>query len=129
MRRSSGRGQFEPVVALVAVLAVTAGLVTYAETLSAVLPGEPERATAETALERVHAELRVAGVAYPGRLDRVTGSALDGWRMNVTLRTAEGSWQRGPDPSGGALRAQRRVSVRVAPGNLRPGRLAVVLWR
>jgi hypothetical protein len=129
MPLSSDRGQFEPVVALVAVLAVAAGLVTYADTLYAALPGEPERATAETALDRVHADLRVAGAAHPDRLDRVSGSAPGGWAMNVTLRTKAGSWQRGPDPPRGALRAQRRVSVRVAPGNLRPGRLTVVLWR
>ena len=129
MRRSSDRGQFEAVVALVAVLAVSAGLVAYAETLSTTLPGEPERATPETALDRVHRTLRVAGVAHPGRLDRALGVAPDCWRMNVTLRTREGRWTRGPEPPGESLRAGRRISVRVAPGTLRPGRLTVVLWR
>ncbi len=129
MRRSSGRGQFEAVVALVAVLAVSAGLVAYAGTLSTALPGDPERATAETALDRVHRTLRVAGVAQPDRLDRTPEVAPQGWRMNVTLRTREGRWTQGPDPPGEGLQSQRRISVRVAPGALRPGRLTVVLWR
>lgn len=129
MRRWSGRGQFEPVVALVAVLAVSAGLVTYADTLAGVLPGQRERATAETTLDRVEDELRVAGVVRPGRLDRATAVAPRGWQTNVSLRTAERSWQQGPVPPEDAPSAQRRVSVRVGPGALRPGRLTVVIWR
>ncbi|PSQ33527.1 hypothetical protein BRD09_00625 [Halobacteriales archaeon SW_10_68_16] len=129
MRRSSGRGQFEAVVALVAVLAVSAGLVAYAETLATALPGEPERATAETALDRVHRTLRVAGVARPDRLHRAGDVAPDGWRLNVTLSTRRGRWTRGPAPPDEGLCAGRRISVRVAPGELRPGRLRVVLWR
>lgn len=128
MRRSSGRGQFEPVVGLVAVLAVSAGLVAYADTLHRVLPDEIERETAETALDRVHDRLRIAGVAVPDRLDRAPAAAPSGWRMNVTLRTREGTWERGPAPPDDALRARRRVSVRVAPGRLEPGRLRVAVW-
>lgn len=129
MRRSSDRAQFEAVVALVAVLAVGAGLTVYAETLSGVMPGQPERETAETALDRVHAELRVAGVVDPDRLERSPNATPAGWQTNVTLRTRDRTWQHGPDSPEGAPRADRRVSIRVAPGNIDPARLTVVLWR
>jgi len=128
MRRSSDRGQFEPVVALVAVLAISAGLVTYADVLAGVLPGEADRETAETALDRVHDGLRVAGVSLPGRLNGTLDSAPDGWGINVTLRTRAGNWRAGPAPPEDGIRASRPVGVRVAPGRLRPGRLVVVVW-
>ncbi len=129
MRRSSDRAQFEAVVALVAVLAVGTGLTVYAETLSGAVPGEPERETAETALDRIHGELRVAGVVDPDRLGRAREATPDGWRTNLTIRTRHRTWQHGPDPPGGAPRADRRVSVRVGPGSLDPARLTVVVWR
>lgn len=129
MRSSSGRAQFEPIVAFAAVLAVSAGLVTYADTLGHVLPGDRDRETARTALDRVHDRLRIAGVIDPGRLDRSRAAVPEDWQANVTLRTREGEWQRGPDPPADSLEAKRRVSVRVAPSELRPGRLRVVIWR
>lgn len=129
MRRSSARGQFEPLVALAAVLAISAGLVTYADVLDRTLPDEQSRETARTTLDAVHDRLTVAGVIAPDRLDRVTVAAPDGWRMNVTLRTREGYWQRGAEPPGGGLEATRRVSVRVGPSELRSGTLRVVIWR
>jgi len=129
MRRSSGRAQFEAVVALVAVLAVGAGLTVYAETLSGVMPGEQQRETAETALDRVHDELRVAGVVDPDRLEEARNAIPPEWKTNVTLQTRDRTWQHGPGPPDGASRADRRVSVRVAPGNVNPARLTVVLWR
>lgn len=129
MQRSSDRGQFEAVVALVAVLAVGTGLTVYAETLSGVVPDEPERATAETALDHIHGELRVAGVVDPDRLERTRNVIPEGWKANATIRTRNRTWQHGPDPPEGAQRADRRVSVRVGPGDLDPARLTVVLWR
>ncbi|MEF8781874.1 MAG: hypothetical protein V5A39_03075 [Haloarculaceae archaeon] len=129
MRRSSDRGQFEPVVALAAVLAISAGLVTYADVLDRRLPGEQNRETARTTLDSVHDKLRVAGVIVPSRLDRAIAAAPDGWRVNLTLRTREGYWQRGPDPPGDGLAAERRVSVRVGPSKLSAGTLRVVIWR
>jgi len=129
MRRSSDRAQFEAVVALVAVLAVGTGLTVYAETLSGVVPEDPERETAETALDRIHAELRVAGVVDPDRLERAGNAAPGGWQTNVTIRTRGRTWQHGPGPPESAQRAARRVSVRVAQGDTDPARLTVVLWR
>jgi hypothetical protein len=129
MRRSSGRAQFEPVVALVAVLAVSAGLVTYADTLSGVLPGDRDRQTARTALDRVHDRLRVAGGVVPERLDRALAAVPEGWRAEVSLRSGGKDWQRGPDPPAENLSARRRVSVRLTGSEHEPGTLRVVLWR
>jgi hypothetical protein len=129
MRRSSGRGQFEPVVALAAVLAVSAGLVTYADTLDGVLPGDRDRETAATTLDRLHDRLRVAGVVVPDRLDRAVAAVPSGWQASVTLRTRQERWHRGPDPPADGLSAERRVSVRITGSSLEPGTLRVVLWR
>jgi hypothetical protein len=129
MRRWSGRGQFEPVVALVAVFAVSAGLVTYADTLEGVVPDDRDRRTATTTLDRVHDHLRVAGVVVPDRLDGALSAAPDGWQATVSLRTREGYWQRGPEPPSGGQVAQRRVSVRVTATDHDPGTLRVVVWR
>lgn len=128
MRRSSDRAQFEAIVGLVAVLAVGAGLTVYAETLTGVMPGEPERETAETALDRIHGELRTAGVIDPDRIQRASKATPEGWQTNVTIMTRDRTWQHGPDPPNRTQRAARRVSVRVAPGRIDPARLTVVLW-
>jgi len=129
MPRSSDRAQFEAVVALVAVFAVSTGLVIYADVLADVTPETIERASAETTLERVHGTLRVAGVTHPHRLKAAIENEPAGVAVNVTLQTDRGIWQRGPDPSSEAESARRRVSVRVGPGEIRPGRLTVVVWR
>jgi hypothetical protein len=129
MRRSSGRGQFEPVVALVAVLALSVGLVAYADTLEETLPGERAPETARIALDRIHDRLRVGGVAVPDRLDGALAGAPEGWQVNVTLETRDGTWQRGPDAPADGLRATRTVATRVGPSELHPGKLTVVLWR
>lgn len=129
MRPSSDRAQFEPVVALVAVLAVSAGLVAYADALGRTLPDGPDRETARIALDAVHDGLRVAGVALPGRLDEALRAVPDRWQANATLRTRAGSWHHGPPPPGDGMEAQRRVSVKVGPSDLRPGKLRVVVWQ
>jgi hypothetical protein len=129
MRRSSDRAQFEPVVALVAVLAVSAGLVAYADTLAAVVSGDRDRQTARTALDRIHDRLRVAGVVVPDRLDRIDRAVPDGWHAEVSLRSSGNRWQRGREPPAENLSAQRRVSVRLSGSEHEPGTLRVVLWR
>jgi hypothetical protein len=129
MGHSSDRGQFEPVVALVAVLAVSAGLVTYADILDDTLPGDRERDTARLALDRVHDRLRVAGVVLPDRLDAALVGAPDGWQANATLLARGGTWRAGPTPPDDGRTARRRVTVHVGPERLRPGTLRVVVWR
>lgn len=129
MRRSSDRGQVEPLAALAAVLAVSAGLVVYAGVLDEAIPEQPESETPTTILDSVHRSLQTAGVASPDRLATAAATVPDGWQANVTLSAGGQRWHRGPEPPDGADRATRRVSVRVAPKQIEPGQLRVVVWR
>jgi hypothetical protein len=129
MRRSSGRGQAEPLAALAAVLAVAAGLVIYAGTLDDRLPGRHDRQIAETTLDRVERALQTTGVVDPERLGTALSRLPDGWHGNLTLRANGRRWSRGPAPPTDAERATGRVSVGVAPTRICPGQLRVVVWQ
>lgn len=129
MSRSSGRAQVEPLVALVAVAAVCLGLSLYAGVLDDALRDRPERATAETVADRALAEVAPAGVARPPLLPAVEGAAPDGYLVNVTLVAGEYRVAVGPVAPDRARTATRPTGVRVAPGEVRPGALRVVVWR
>ncbi|MFC7134142.1 MULTISPECIES: DUF7285 family protein [Salinibaculum] len=129
MRRSSGRGQVEPLAALAAVLAVSAGLVIYADTLEEAVTPAPERETPEVILDGVERTLEEAGVVDPARLESAMAALPSGWHGNLTLRAGGKQWSRGPTPPSDADRATARVSVRIAPAKVRPGQLRVVVWR
>jgi hypothetical protein len=129
MRRSSDRGQVEPLAALAAVLAVSAGLVVYAETLDDTVPGQPDDETPTAILDSVHRSLQSTGVSTPGRLDAAMATVPEEWQANVTLTAGGERWQRGPSPPESADRVTRRVSVRLAPQRIEPGQLRVVVWR
>lgn len=129
MRRSSGRGQVEPLAALAAVLAVSAGIVVYAGLLDDAVPGNAEAETPSAILDRVHRTAQQTGVVAPDRLDAALAAVPDGWHANVTVTSGGRRWSRGPAPPEGADRARRRVSVRPAPGEVSPGQLRVVVWR
>lgn len=123
------RAETEPLVAIVAVFAVAVGLTTYAGVLDATLPTATERDVAGPTLQRAYAALAPAGVVEP---DRLTPDAVDGpegYRIRIALATREAEWQVGPDAPAGADAASRPVTVRVAPGVNRPGRLSVAVWR
>lgn len=131
MRRwSPARGQTEPLVALVAVFVVAVGLATYAGAFSGALP-EPQRNHARTALPKVETAVTTNGVVEPSGLQRAFSVAPDGYYLAVTLSTTDERWRVGTDPSPEAdvTRAAAMVSVRVAPGAIRPGRLSVEVWR
>jgi hypothetical protein len=129
MRRSSDRGQAEPLAALAAVFAVSVGLALYAGGLDDAIPGQPESETPEAVLESVHRSLDVAGVTSPSRLENAVAAVPDGWHANVTLSTAGEQYQRGPTPPVSAEHETRRVSVKTAPKHVDPGQLRVVVWR
>lgn len=127
MSRSSGRrAQVEPVAALAAVFAVCAGVALYAGVLPGVLPDDSSGNPAEPALVSVHDEVTTLGVADPGRLPSAT--APDGYALNATLSVADERWSVGPDVEGTTNAAERSVSVRTAPGVVRPGTLRVEVW-
>ena len=129
MRRSSGRGQVEPLAALAAVFAVSVGLTVYAGVLDDAIPGQPAPETPETVLEGVDRSLESAGVTHPARLNAAMATVPDGWHANLTLTVADQQWQRGPTPPSSVDRERRRVSVRVAPQRIEAGQLRVVVWR
>ncbi len=129
MRRWSDRGQAEPLAALAAVLAVSAGLTMYAGVLDDATPDRPESETPDAVLDGVHRSLALAGVTAPDRLDTVHGAVPDGWHANVTLTAADNQYQRGPTPPASAQRETRRVSVRIAPQRVEAGQLRVAVWR
>lgn len=127
MPRSSGEAQTE-VSALVAVVVVGLGLSLYAGVLATRLPGERPRdagAVADRATDLATAD----GVVRPDRLRHALAAAPQGARANVSLRAGGRTWTAGPAPHGDAAVATRRVSVRVRPGTVSPGRLRVVTWR
>lgn len=126
MPRSSDRGYVEPLAALAAVFAVAVGLTVYVGGLSGVL-GPDDRSAAETVLDDLVGTSATMGVVDPGAVRDAAPPA--GWQANVTLATRDGRWRRGPTPPAGADRATRRVSVRLGPGTIRPGRLTVEAWR
>lgn len=125
--RIAARGQVDPVPALVAVVAVAAGVGLYAAALDGV-PTATSTDRAPVLLERIHDETVDGGVADPDRLD-VPSNRTDP-RVAVVLSTSESTWRVGTeldrtDP--GTTTASRRVSVRTAPGNNDPGTLRVVV--
>ncbi|WP_226021741.1 DUF7285 family protein [Halomicrobium salinisoli] len=129
MSRSSGRGQTEPLAAIVAVAAVGIGLSLYAGVLDATLPGERDRSTAPAALERVDRDVAPGGVARPERIPGSHNVGPDGYRTNVTLTAGGRRWSTGPTVPPDADVAGERIGVRVAPATVRPGRLRVAVWR
>lgn len=126
---SRRRAETEPVVAIVAVFAVAVGLATYAGFLEAALPSSPERDVAGPTLQRAYAQLAPGGVVEPDRLDAGAIDPPDGYRVRIDLTTRGADWHAGPDAPQGADVASRPVTVRVAPGANRPGRLSVAVWR
>lgn len=129
MQHWSGRAQTEPLAALVAVLAVTAGVTIYAGTLDRAVSPASDRQVAETTLQRLAVTIESAGVVEPGRLTATGDAVPDDWHANVTLRADGSQWARGPAPPNDSDGAIRRTSVRVSPMEIRPGRLRVAVWR
>jgi len=132
-RSSAHRGQVEPLAALVALVAVGAGLSLYAVALAdARADRDGSDPTVETVADRTLERVAPAGVARPGRTSELPSVAPSGYRLNATLTSGDDRWTVGPSaPAAGsptASRATRPTSVRVAPGRVRAGTLRVVIW-
>lgn len=126
MPRSSARGYVEPIAALAAVFAVAIGLALYAGTLDSATEPDP-RTVATTVLESLSKDGETVGVLRPARLRAARVPA--GWSANLTLVSPAGRWTTGDVPPDDARRASKRVAVRLGPGEVRPGRLRVAIWR
>ena len=136
-RSSARRAQVSPTAALVALLAVGAGLSLYAGVLDAsVRSGETSDTPVPIVADRTLDRLAPAGVATPARLRRFDSRsnrsrvAPDGYRVNVTLAAGGERWRAGPPipTTARTARAVRTPAVRLAPGRVVPGRLRVVIW-
>ncbi|OYR58544.1 DUF7285 family protein [Halorubrum halodurans] len=143
MSRSSGerlgeadRAAVEPLVALVAVLAIGAGLGLYVTALDGATP-EPEDPVdgADAVLDRIERDATVGGIVRPDRLRHLE----DETPAVVELETERRRWRVGVgtaspfaggriDPRSSAV-AGRSVTVAVAPGENVRGRLRVAIRR
>lgn len=128
MSRSSGSGQAEPLAAILAVLALGAGLSAYAVVLDATVPA-PDRDLAGPTIDRVERAVTEAGVVDPTAVADGPGAGPDGYRTNVTLDVGGRTWHAGPPAPSRADGAEVAVSVRTGPGRVRTGVLRVEVWR
>jgi hypothetical protein len=118
-----------PTAALAATFAVVVGLGLYAGVLADATPGRDDRALADPALDRAHAALSPEGtVVLPERVRSAVTTGPDGYRTNVTVRTAARRWSAGPPAPRSAETAARSVGVRLGPADVRAGTLRVEVW-
>ena len=129
MLSSSDRAQTEPLAALVAVFALGLGLSLYAGVLDSTLPLlSTEREITSTATDRFISESSSFGALDPPIADAVAASRPTGYELNATVRAETSVWNGGPRRADSADCTTRSVSVRTAPGQIRPGRVEVCAW-
>lgn len=132
---TADRAAVEPVAALVAVVVVGLALGLYAGAFADAAPDD-DRSTAMEALDRVEETVTVGGVVDPNRMRRVeapgTATAVELEADGERWLAASGADAPGPpgarSPEAVAV-AERRVTVRVAPGRNVRGTLRAVVWR
>ena len=132
---TADRAAVEPVAALVAVAVVGLALGLYAGAFADAAPDE-DRSAAEASLDRAEEAITVGGVVEPERLRRVEAP---GTATAIELEADGERWSAasGPDAPGppgvrspeAVVVAERRVTVRVAPGRNVRGTLRAVVWR
>jgi len=132
---TADRAAVEPLAALVAVVVVGLALGLYAGAFADATP-DGDRRGAEAALDRVEQRVAVGGVVDPSRMRAIEAP---GTETAVELEANGERWlaASGPDAPGppevrseGAVAvAERRVTVRVAPGRNVRGTLRAVVWR
>jgi hypothetical protein len=129
MSSSSDRGQTEPLAALVAVFALGLGLSLYVGVLdSTLLSLSDEREITPTAADRLVSESSSFGILDPPIAAHVAASRPRGHELNATVRAEGSAWTGGPPRVGSIDCTERSVSVRTAPGRIRPGQLEVCVW-
>jgi hypothetical protein len=129
MSFSSARAQVEPLAALAAVFAVGVGLTLYVGALDGALAAlDDDREMAPTAADALVVEAFAFGVVDPPLSAAAKRARPTGYRLNATLAAGGKRWRAGPPRSRGVDCVERRVSARIAPGTVRPGRLEVCVW-
>lgn len=129
MRHSSAsrasRGQVYPVPALVAVVALTMALTVYANVATTPITHD-QPSPAVPALKQIEDAATTGALLAPRLLDH-TDAGLDGYHVNVTLRTRYRVVSSGPDPPADAARATVPVAVSNST-HVVPGTLSVEVW-
>lgn len=129
MPSSSDKGQTEPLAALLAVFALGLGLSLYVGVLDSTLPLlSSERDITPTAAERLVTESSSFGVLDPPIAGPAAASRPTGYELNATVRADGAVWTGGPTRVESSDCTTRSVSVRTAPGRVRPGLLEVCVW-
>lgn len=132
MSRSSDRAWAEPVAALVALLALGAGLTVYAGVHHEVKTAGDDGRPAADALDRIHEAITSDGVADPANLTVPADVAAEHLAVRVRLSTRDHRWSAGEprptDVEAPTHTARQPVSVRIAPGENAPGTLRVEVW-
>lgn len=123
MFSSAGRGQVEPLPALVAVSAFVAALGLYAGAIPTV--PNADRPVEGLTLSRTVEDATVGGVLDPARLDPEPPS---GYRLAIVVRANGRTWRRGPTPPADAASATTTVLVATDAGES-VGRIRVWVWR
>lgn len=146
---SAGRAQTEPVATLVAVISVCLAVSLYTGVHTAILSElGRDRAPDSVTTERIWQDLTQSGVIYngtdledridpetiprgfhvrievtyigpTGEVERLAGTTFDNHGIPVEVET----------PPEDASTYERPVSVQEEPGEIRPGSLAVVIWK
>ena len=109
--------------------ALGVGLSLYVGVLDSTLPSlTVESEMAPIAAARFVEEASDFGVVRPPIGDATDAASPNGYVMNATVRTRADAWFGGPTRGQTADCVRRRVSVRTAPGRVRPGTLEVCVW-
>ncbi|WP_410765428.1 hypothetical protein [Haloferax sp. DFSO60] len=128
---SSRRGQLSPLSALTALFVVCAAISTYALVLDDSSP-TAERNLGETTLSAVESELEddTGVVSLPDHSSPLA-SCPDGYSCRAIVAAGDSRRVLGATGSAPASadRATTRVSIRVAPGDVRFGTLRVEVWQ
>ncbi|TKX74312.1 hypothetical protein EXE46_09955 [Halorubrum sp. GN11_10-6_MGM] len=132
---TADRAAVEPLAALVAVVVVGLALGLYAGAFADAMP-DGDRARAEAALDRVDQRVTVGGVVDPSRMREIEAP---GTETAIEVEADGERWLAvsGPDAPGppgvrvpkAVATAERRVTVRIAPGRNVRGTLRAVVWR
>jgi len=133
------RGAVLPIPALIAAAVVCLAISLYATTLHDRDPG-PERSVIRPATADALDAATESGIVEPARLAGALTTIPAGYEANLTVRAEGERWSAGPEPpgnvrasaggstSGDAEVRTRVVTVRVGPGQFRPGEFEVILW-
>lgn len=127
-RWSASRGQVEPLAALVAVMAVCAGITMYAGVAVEFTHQGEDRSVADPTLDRVSADFLTDGSIDPSEISDKSYLAPRDHKLAITVETPQRKWDCGKSAPSTAESASKPVSVQVDRGIIETGTLTVEVW-